>query len=100
MLPISIAKELPNVDELCIRRINAPSASQQMSLCIPDSAALFDAAFAVVIVPKENIADVCVKSAAREEKEAGIMKALKAGGDILELSGIGKVLESKGCTSA
>jgi 4-hydroxy-4-methyl-2-oxoglutarate aldolase len=52
----------------------------------------------VVIVPKENIADVCVKSAAREEKEASVMKALKAGGDILELSGIGKVLESKGCT--
>lgn len=54
----------------------------------------------VVIVPKENIADVCAKSAAREEKEAGVMKALKAGGDILELSGIGKVLESKGCTFA
>lgn len=52
----------------------------------------------VVIVPKENIADVCAKSAAREDKEASVMKALKAGGDILELSGIGKVLESKGCT--
>src|ERR1700738_5320510 len=35
----------------------------------------------VVIVPKETIADVCVKSAAREEKEAAVMKALKAGGD-------------------
>lgn len=54
----------------------------------------------VVIVPKENIADVCVKSAAREDKEAGMMKALKADGDILELSGIGKVLESKGCSFA
>ena len=52
----------------------------------------------VVIVPKENIADVCTKSAAREDKEANVMKALKAGGDILELSGIGKVLESKNCT--
>jgi len=27
-----------------------------------------------------------------------VMKALKAGGDILELSGIGKVLEAKNCT--
>jgi 4-hydroxy-4-methyl-2-oxoglutarate aldolase len=54
----------------------------------------------VVVVPRENIADVCAKSAAREEKEASVMKALKAGGDILELSGIGKVLESKNCTFA
>lgn len=30
----------------------------------------------VVVVPKENIADVCVKSAEREEKEASTMKAL------------------------
>jgi 4-hydroxy-4-methyl-2-oxoglutarate aldolase len=29
-----------------------------------------------------------------------VMKALEAGGDILELSGIGKVLESKNCTYA
>jgi 4-hydroxy-4-methyl-2-oxoglutarate aldolase len=29
-----------------------------------------------------------------------VMKALKAGGDILELSGIGKVPESKSCTFA
>ena len=54
----------------------------------------------VVVVPRENIADVCAKSAAREEKEASVMKALKAGGDILELSGIGKVLESKNCSFA
>lgn len=52
----------------------------------------------VVIVPKENIADVCVKSAVGEGKKAGVMKPLKAGGDILELSGIGKVLEAKNCT--
>jgi hypothetical protein len=37
----------------------------------------------------------CMNSLAREEKEASVMKALKAGGDILELSGIGKVPESK-----
>jgi 4-hydroxy-4-methyl-2-oxoglutarate aldolase len=29
-----------------------------------------------------------------------VMKALKAGGDILELSGIGNVLESKNCSFA
>lgn len=55
MLPMSIAKELPNLDELCIRRINAPSASQQMSLCISDSAALSDAAFAVYKILLEII---------------------------------------------
>lgn len=54
----------------------------------------------VVIVPQENIADVCAKSQAREDKEAEVMKALEAGGDILELSGIGKVLQSKNCTFA
>jgi 4-hydroxy-4-methyl-2-oxoglutarate aldolase len=57
----------------------------------------------VVVVLRENIADVCAKSATREEreeKEASVMKALKAGGDILELSGIGKVLESKNCSFA
>jgi DNA-binding transcriptional LysR family regulator len=47
VLPISIAKALPNLDELCIRRIDAPAASQQMSLCISDNVALSDAAFAV-----------------------------------------------------
>jgi 4-hydroxy-4-methyl-2-oxoglutarate aldolase len=52
----------------------------------------------VVVVPREAIAEVCSASAAREDKEAQVMKALEAGGDILELSGIGKVLESKNCT--
>lgn len=55
VLPMSIAKELPNLDELCIRRINAPSASQQMSLCISDNAALSDAAFAVYKILLEII---------------------------------------------
>ncbi len=54
----------------------------------------------VVVVPQETIADVCAKSEAREAKEAEVMKALEAGGDILELSGIGKVLQAKGCTFA
>jgi LysR family nitrogen assimilation transcriptional regulator len=47
VLPLSIANALPNQDELCIRRIDAPAASLQMSLCISDNAALSDAAFAV-----------------------------------------------------
>jgi LysR family nitrogen assimilation transcriptional regulator len=55
VLPISIAKALPNLDELCIRRINAPSASQQMSLCISDNVALSDAAFAVYKILLEII---------------------------------------------
>ncbi|WFU42196.1 nitrogen assimilation transcriptional regulator NAC [Bradyrhizobium sp. CB82] len=56
VLPMSIAKELPNLDKLCIRRINAPSASQQMSLCISDNVALSDAAFAVYKILLEIIA--------------------------------------------
>ena len=56
VLPMSIAKELPNLDELCIQRINAPSASQQMSLCISDNVALSDAAFAVYKILLEIIA--------------------------------------------
>ncbi|CAH1672913.1 4-carboxy-4-hydroxy-2-oxoadipate aldolase/oxaloacetate decarboxylase [Chelatococcus asaccharovorans] len=54
----------------------------------------------VVVVPWETIADVTAKSRAREDKEAEVMKALEAGGDILELSGIGKVLQAKGCAFA
>ena len=53
----------------------------------------------VVVVPKANIAAVTAASAAREDKEASIMKALEAGGDILELGGLGKVLAAKGCTT-
>lgn len=56
VLPMSIAKALPNLDELCIRRIAAPSASQQMSLCISDNVALSDAAFAVYKILLEIIA--------------------------------------------
>ncbi|MGY8660761.1 LysR substrate-binding domain-containing protein [Bradyrhizobium sp. UFLA05-109] len=55
VLPMSIAEALPNLDELCIRRIDAPSASQQMSLCISDNVALSDAAFAVYKILLEII---------------------------------------------
>ncbi len=54
----------------------------------------------VVVVPRERIEEVTRLSAQREEKEARIMKALADGGDVLELTGIGKVLEAKGCTYA
>ena len=54
----------------------------------------------VVIVPKDNISSVTKKSAEREAKEASVMKSLEAGGDILELSGMGKILAAKNCTWA
>ena len=52
----------------------------------------------VVVVPKENIADVCGKSEARDAKEAGFMKKLAAGANVLELIGLDKVLQAKNCT--
>ena len=52
----------------------------------------------VVIVPRHNIADVVKRSAEREAKEAATMEALAAKGDILQLSGMGKVLAAKNCT--
>jgi LysR family nitrogen assimilation transcriptional regulator len=57
VLPLSIANVLPNQDELCIRRIDAPEASLQMSLCISDNAGLSDAAFAVYKVLLEIIGE-------------------------------------------
>jgi LysR family nitrogen assimilation transcriptional regulator len=62
VLPISIAKVLPNADELCVRRIDAPAASLQMSLCISDNAALSDAAFAVYKILLEIIAKTWASS--------------------------------------
>lgn len=52
----------------------------------------------VVVVPKATIAAVVKASAAREEKEAQVMQALRQGGNILQLSGMDKVLAAKGCT--
>jgi LysR family transcriptional regulator, nitrogen assimilation regulatory protein len=57
VLPLSIANALANQDELCVRRIDAPAASLQMSLCISDNAALSDAAFAVYKVLLEIIGE-------------------------------------------
>lgn len=54
----------------------------------------------VFVVSVSSPHSALIQWAAREEKEAGVMKALKAGGDILGLSGIGMVLEAKGCTFA
>lgn len=54
----------------------------------------------VVVVRKARLAEVARASAEREAKEAQIMAALRAGGDILELSGMRRVLETKGCRFA
>lgn len=51
----------------------------------------------VVVVPKNNIAAVSKASAEREAKEARMMAALEAKGNILELSGMDKVLAAKNC---
>jgi 4-hydroxy-4-methyl-2-oxoglutarate aldolase len=52
----------------------------------------------VVVVPKATLLDVAKNSAAREDKEAEVMAALRNGGNILELSGMDKVLAAKNCT--
>jgi 4-hydroxy-4-methyl-2-oxoglutarate aldolase len=52
----------------------------------------------VVVVPKTTIAGVVKESAARDEKEAQVMKALRERGDILELSGMKQVLAAKNCS--
>lgn len=51
----------------------------------------------VVHLKREDITRVCEAGLAREEKEEGIMKTLREGGDILELSGMRKRLLDKGC---
>lgn len=56
VLPRAVAESLPDIDELCIRRIASPAASLQMSLCISDYAGLSDAAFAVYNLLLETIA--------------------------------------------
>jgi 4-hydroxy-4-methyl-2-oxoglutarate aldolase len=52
----------------------------------------------VVVVRKEEIAEIARASAAREDKEAKIMQALRDGGDVLELTGMAAVLKAKNCT--
>jgi 4-hydroxy-4-methyl-2-oxoglutarate aldolase len=51
----------------------------------------------VVHLKRADIERVCKAGQAREEKEEGIMKALRDGGDILELSGMRQRLLDKGC---
>lgn len=51
----------------------------------------------VVLVRQEEIDTVCDSSQAREDKEASIMAQLREGSSILALSGMGAVLERKGC---
>ncbi|WP_342364377.1 4-carboxy-4-hydroxy-2-oxoadipate aldolase/oxaloacetate decarboxylase [Terrarubrum flagellatum] len=52
----------------------------------------------VVVVPKSNLLAVAKASQAREDKEAEVMRKLRDGGDILELSGMKQVLAAKGAT--
>ena len=49
----------------------------------------------VVVVPKANLLEVAKASQAREDKEAEVMRKLREGGDILELSGMKQVLAAK-----
>ncbi|WP_417718538.1 4-carboxy-4-hydroxy-2-oxoadipate aldolase/oxaloacetate decarboxylase [Salipiger sp.] len=51
----------------------------------------------VVVLKREDITRICKAGQAREEKEEGIMQALRDGGDILELSGMRQRLLDKGC---
>ncbi|MFV0490885.1 MAG: 4-carboxy-4-hydroxy-2-oxoadipate aldolase/oxaloacetate decarboxylase [Pseudorhodobacter sp.] len=51
----------------------------------------------VVHLKREDITRVCELGRAREAKEEEIMAKLRAGGDILELSGMGQRLKDKGC---
>lgn len=79
---MSIAKALPNFDELCIRRIDAASASQQMSLCISDNVALSDAAFAVYKI----LLEIIVKNWGQFDCSSG-SAAVAAGGPAAPLGG-------------
>ncbi len=54
----------------------------------------------VVCLKREDIDRIGALSVVKEQKEEEMMEALRTGADILELSGIGQRLESKGCISA
>jgi LysR family transcriptional regulator, nitrogen assimilation regulatory protein len=64
VLPETIAAVLPNFADLCLRRIDAPAASLQMSLCISDNVGLSDAAFAVYKILQEIIGGAWVNQVA------------------------------------
>jgi len=64
VLPETIATVLPNFADLCLRRIDAPAASLQMSLCISDNVGLSDAAFAVYGILREIVGGAWVNPAA------------------------------------
>ncbi len=54
----------------------------------------------VVVVRKDEIAEVTRLSQLREDKEAKLMEALAHGGNVLELTGMAGVLAQKNCTYA
>ena len=53
----------------------------------------------LVIVRREDAAEVAVKSAAREAAEAGYIAAYKAGRSVIEVSNLDAVLKAKGLTT-
>ncbi|RPE72152.1 4-hydroxy-4-methyl-2-oxoglutarate aldolase [Pacificibacter maritimus] len=53
----------------------------------------------VVCLKREDIDRIGAISVEKEQKEAEMMDALRAGADILELSGMGQRLKDKGCIS-
>lgn len=52
----------------------------------------------LVLVTKQDIEMAHAESRRREDKEAEMMRKLRDGASMLEISGIGAVLEKKGCT--
>jgi 4-hydroxy-4-methyl-2-oxoglutarate aldolase len=53
----------------------------------------------LVVVRREDAADVAAKSAAREEAEAGYIAAYKAGRSVIDVSNLEAVLKAKGLTT-
>ncbi|MFV0514686.1 MAG: 4-carboxy-4-hydroxy-2-oxoadipate aldolase/oxaloacetate decarboxylase [Jhaorihella sp.] len=51
----------------------------------------------LVVVRKARIEDTCKEARIRENKEADLMRRLREGANILELTGLASVLEQKGC---
>lgn len=71
VLPSTIAAHLPNIGELCVRPIAAEAASLQLSLCIPDSSGLSDAAFAVHNILLEVIGTLKISETVRKSAAMG-----------------------------
>jgi 4-hydroxy-4-methyl-2-oxoglutarate aldolase len=53
----------------------------------------------VVIIRREDAAEVAIKSQQREDAEAGYIAAYKAGKTVIEVSNLAGVLAAKGLTT-